>query len=72
MEGTSLTSSKIHPLPVCTKGYTIVIPSGNESHTRKLRLGYGDFVWGIFNMEAEAAAQLEQALRVNDARTKDF
>ena len=51
---------------------TILIQSGSESRTRKSRSLYGNYVWENFNMEAETAAQLKRALRVNNVCMKAF
>ena len=47
-------------------------PRGSESHTRKLRLYYGDFVQENFNMADKTAGKLETALCVNKASEKVF
>ena len=47
-------------------------PRGSESHMRKLRLHYGDFVQEIFNMTDKTASKLEMALHVNKASAKVF
>ena len=46
------------------KGVQFSYSCGSESRTWKLRLLYGDFVWGNFNMADRTAGQLESALHV--------